>query len=128
MLDEYFLIALDVFTKIPYAEDNKSDLHAWLSLLTTENLTDAERNMRHYPWLEPIYQEIALLRRSPEEVIGMWSEALKILDENSLKYYVEELKDELDKEKMRIQEKDAEIAALKAELEAHKAQQTDQKS
>ena len=128
MLDEYFLIALDVFTKIPYAEDNKSDLHAWLSLLTTENLTDAERNIRHYPWLEPIYQEIALLRRSPEEVIGMWSEALRILDENSLKYYVEELKDELDKEKMRIQEKDAEIAALKAELEAHKAQQTDQKS
>ena len=128
MLDEYFLIALDVFKKIPYAEDNKSDLHAWLSLLTTENLTDAERNMRHYPWLEPIYQEIALLRRSPEEVIGMWSEALRILDENSLKYYVEELKDELDKEKMRIQEKDAEIAALKAELEAHKAQQTDQKS
>ena len=58
----------------------------------------------------------------------MWSEALRILDENSLKYYVEELKDELDKEKMRIQEKDAEIAALKAELEAHKAQQTDQKS
>lgn len=128
MLDEYFLIALDVFKKIPYAEDNKSDLHAWLSLLTTENLTDAERNMRHYPWLEPIYQEIALLRRSPEEVISMWSEALRILDENSLKYYVEELKDELDKEKMRIQEKDAEIAALKAELEAHKAQQTDQKS
>ena len=130
MLDEYFLIALDVFTKIPYAEDNKSDLHAWLSLLTTENLTDAERNIRHYPWLEPIYQEITLLRHSPEEVIGMWSEALRILDENSLKYYVEELKEELDKEKLdkeklrikekdaALNEKDAEIAALKAQLEA----------
>lgn len=120
MLDEYFLIVLDVFKKIPYAEDNKSDLHAWLSLLTTENLTDAERNMRHYPWLEPIYQEIALLRRSPEEVIGMWSEALRILDENSLKYYVEELKEELD-------QKDAEIAALKAQLEAQKVQLAGQK-
>ena len=114
------LIALDVFAKIPYAEDNKSDLQAWLSLLTTENLTDAERNIRHYPWLEPIYQEIALLRRSPEEVIGMWSEALRILDENSLKYYVEELKDELDK-------KNAEIAALKAQLEAQKAKYPVQK-
>ena len=134
MLDEYFLIALDVFAKTPYAEDNKSDLHAWLSLLTTENLTDAERNMRHYPWLEPIYQEIALLRRSPEEVIGMWSEALRILDENSLKYYVEELKDELDKMKVQVQErdaalsekdaalseKDAEIAILKARLAEQK--------
>ncbi len=130
MLDEYFLIALDVFAKIPYAEDNKGDLHAWLSLLTTENLADAERNIARYPWLESIYQEIALLRRNPEEVIGMWSEALRILDENSLKYYVEELKEELDKEKQRAQEmsteydaalkalheKDAEIAALKEQL------------
>lgn len=130
MLDEYFLIALDVFAKIPYAEDNKGDLHAWLSLLTTENLADAERNIARYPWLESIYQEIALLRRNPEEVIGMWSEALRILDENSLKYYVEELKEELDKEKQRTQEmsteydaalkalheKDAEIAALKEQL------------
>lgn len=134
MLDEYFLIALDVFVKIPYAEDNKSDLQAWLSLLTTATLTDAEQNIEHYPWLDPIYQEIALLRRNPEEVIGMWSEALRILDENSLKYYVEELKDELDKTKLQVQErdvalsekdaalseKDAEIAALKAKLEAQK--------
>ncbi len=136
MLDEYFLIALDVFTKIPYSEDNKGTLHAWLSLLTTEDLTDAEQNMKYYPWLEPIYQEIALLRRTPEEVIGMWSEALRILDENSLKYYVEELKEELDKKDAALNEKDAElnenyamlkekdenIDKLKKELEALKAQ------
>ncbi len=122
MLDEYFLIALDVFAKIPYAEDNKGDLHAWLSLLTTENLEDAERNIARYPWLESIYQEIALLRRNPEEVIGMWSEALRILDENSLKYYVEELKEELDKEKLLVQEKDEDINKLKKELEVLKAQ------
>ena len=76
----------------------------------------------------------------------MWSEALRILDENSLKYYVEELKEELDKEKLRVQEmsqaydavlseknialnekdealrvlreKDAEIAVLKEQLES----------
>ena len=71
MLDEYFLIALDVFAKIPYAEGEKGSLHAWLSLLTTEDLADAEQNIEHYPWLEPVYQEIALLRRNPEEVIGM---------------------------------------------------------
>lgn len=80
-----------------------------------------------------------MLRRNPEEVIGMWSEALRILDENSLKYYVEELKEELDREKLRTQEmsaaydtvmsekdealralheKEAEIAALKAQLES----------
>ena len=49
------------------------------------------------------------MRRKPEEVVGMWSEALRILDENSLKYYVEELKEELDKEKLRTQEMSAEL-------------------
>ena len=49
----------------------------------------------------------------------MWSEALRILDENSLKYYVEELdkKDaELSKKDEDLNRKDAEIAALKAQL------------
>ena len=111
-LDEYFLIALDVFTKIPYAEGEKGMLHAWLSLLTTKDLADAEQNMKYYPWLESIYQEIALLRRNPEEVIGMWSEALRILDENSLKYYVEELKEELDKKDAELNENYAALIVL----------------
>ena len=128
LLQEYYLIALDVFQKIPYSEGEKSEQRAWLSLLTTENLEDAERLIEDYPWLKEIYQEIAMLRRKPEEVLGMWSEALRMLDENTLKYYVEELEEKLQQvtkekdEELRKtlrenQEKDAEIAALKKQLE-----------
>ena len=128
LLQEYYLIALDVFQKIPYSEGEKSEQRAWLSLLTTENLEDAERLIEDYPWLKEIYQEIAMLRRKPEEVLGMWSEALRMLDENTLKYYVEELEEKLQqvtKEKdeelrktlLENQKKDEEIAALKKQLE-----------
>ena len=41
LLQEYFLIALDVFRKFPYSED-KNELTSWLSLLVTEELEDAE--------------------------------------------------------------------------------------
>ena len=77
-----------------------------------------------------------MLRRKLEEVLGMWSDALRILDENSMKYYVEELEAKLQQvtkekdeklqqvtkekdEKLRqvTKEKDAEIAALKKQLE-----------
>lgn len=66
-----------------------------------------------------------MLRRKLEEVLGMWSDALRILDENSMKYYVEELEEKLQQvtkekdEKLRqiTKEKDAEIAALKKQLE-----------
>ena len=128
LLQEYYLVALDVFQKIPYPEGEKSEQRAWLSLLTTENLEDAERLIEDYPRLKEIYQEIAMLRRKPEEVLGMWSEALRMLDENTLKYYVEELEEKLQQvtkekdEELRKtlrenREKDAEIAALKKQLE-----------
>ena len=82
-----------------------------------------------------------MLRRKPEEVLGMWSDALRILDENSMKFYVEQLEEKVriieakvtekvtaevtaevtaqkDKEIQKIrQEKDAEIEALKRQIE-----------
>ena len=133
LLQEFCLIALDVFREIPYTEDEKSEQRAWLSLLTTENLEDAEQLIREYPWLEEIYQEIAVLRRKPEEVLGMWSEALRMLDENSLKYYVDELREQVKKaeeEKQKaekekdvlLQERNSALAEKDAEIEALKKQ------
>ncbi len=109
---------------------------AWLSLLVTENLEEAERLIEDYPWLQEIYEEIAMLRHRPEEVLGMFSEALRILDQNTVKYMIEELQKQLEdkdtekaliiKEKdaeikerdAEIKERDAEIAELKRQLEA----------
>ena len=106
---------------------------AWLSLLVTENLEEAERLIQDYPWLQEIYKEIAMLRHRPEEVLGMFSEALRILDQNTVKYMIEELQKQLDEKDVEkaavirekdaekaavIREKDAEIAELKRQLEA----------
>ena len=122
LLQEYCLIALDVFRKIPYPEDEENEQRAWLSFLTTENLEDAERLIRNYPWLEEIYQEIAMLRRKPEEVLAMWSDALRILDENTMKLYVEELEEKLknvlEERDSTILEKNSEIKQKDSEIKA----------
>lgn len=78
-------------------------------MLSTESLEDAEILVREYPWLEEIYKEIAMLRQQPEEVLGMFSEALRILDENTAKFMIEELQ-------KKVEEKDAEISKRDAEL------------
>ena len=98
-----------------------------------EDLKDAETLVKDYPWLEEIYREIAVLRRRPEEVLGMWSDALRILDENTMKLYVEELEEKLQNaletnelEKARGQEmlrqiaeeKEADIRRITAEKDA----------
>ena len=70
-----------------------------------------------------------MLRQKPEEVLGMFSEALKILDRNTVTYMIEELKKELEETKeeakAKMEEKDAaikirdaEIAELKRQLES----------
>lgn len=104
LLQEYCLVALDVFRKFPYTKD-KNEQTGWLSLLVTENLTDAEKYMNDYPWLEEIYREIAMLRHKPEEVLGMFSEALRILEHNTMVYLVEQQQKELEEKDAVISEK-----------------------
>lgn len=115
LLQEFCLVTLDVFRKIPYSE-NRSEQTAWLSLLSTENLSDAEVLVREYPWLEEIYEEIAMLRQRPEEVLGMFSEALRILDENTVKFMIEELQKKVGERDAAIEEKDKEIEVLRKQL------------
>ena len=120
LLQEYFLIALDVFCQNGYTDDKNSDaleteliathnnipetgfatndlsmdsLEGWLSILIAETMADVERVMRRYPWSEPIFREMSAYVNNPEEVILMFSEALKIADRNTVKYMIEELQD-----------------------------------
>lgn len=120
LLQEYFLIALDVFCQNGYTDDKNSDaleteliathknvletdlatddlsmdsLDGWLSILTAETMADVERVIRRYPWSEAIFREMSAYVNRPEEVILMFSEALKIADRNTVKYMIEELQD-----------------------------------
>lgn len=84
-------------------------------LLSTKKLEDAERLIHDYPWMAPIFQEIAALRRRPEEVFDMWSEALLQMDENTLKYQVERMQAE--NEKLKSEKQVFEHSLSKSEAE-----------
>ena len=78
-----------------FATNNLSmdSLGGWLSILTAETMADVECVIRRYPWSEPIFREMSAYVNNPEEVILMFSEALKIADRNTVKYMIEELQD-----------------------------------
>ena len=116
LLQEYCLVALDVFRKKPYSE-NRSKQTAWLSLLTTETIEDAEKLITVYPWLEDIYKEIAMLRQKPEEVLHMFSEALKIMDRNTVHYMIEEQQKELEEQLEKLKEQQKKSEEQQKELE-----------
>ena len=97
LLQEYCLIALDEFRKYPYPKD-RSEQTAWLSLLTTEDIKEAE------------------------ELLDMYSEALRILDRNTVRYMIEEQQKELEQKKEEINQQKAIIKDQQKEIEELKSQ------
>ena len=102
---------------------DRNELNGWLALLSTDNVCKLDELVSDYPYLESIIADMASYLDKPEEVIGMFSDALRILDENTARYMIE-LKDEeiAEKDKLlaekddQLAEKDALIAELMAQL------------
>ena len=75
--------------------------------------------------MESICQDISEYLYRPEEVISMFSKALKKMDENTVNFMIEQMKKALEEKDAALSEKDAalsekdaEIAALQAKLAA----------
>ena len=111
--------------KKPYSE-NRSKQTAWLSFLTTETIEDAEKLITVYPWLEDIYKEIAMLRQKPEEVLHMFSEALKIMDRNTVHYMIEEQQKELEEQLKKLKEQQKKSEEQQKELEEQQKKSEEQ--
>ena len=96
-LQEFYLIALDVFAQSEYAKVKKPKdrLNGWLSFFCTENTEDAVRLCETYPWLSEPYKEMAGFAANPEELMGMFSEMLHELDRNTTRYMVDDMKEKI---------------------------------
>ena len=126
LLQEYCLVCLDVFREFPYAKD-KNEQTAWLSFLLTETVEEAEKLVSEYPWLEEIYRELAMLRRKPEEVLGMFSYALKIMDQNTVKYMIDEQQQVMDEQQKKINEQQQEMDEQRQKINEQQQEMDEQR-
>ena len=110
LLEEFYFISLDVFLRIM---DNRgreakvSELEAWLYFIGSDKVEHIQKVIKSYPWFAKMYEEIGEFRRHPEEAIRMFSDALKILDENTVQYMIDEMKQEIDEKDAMLDEKNA---------------------
>ena len=121
----YCLVCLDVFREFPYAKD-KNEQTAWLSFLLTETVEEAEKLVSEYPWLEEIYRELAMLRRKPEEVLGMFSDALKIMDQNTVKYMIDEQQKKINEQQQEMDEQRQKINEQQQEMDEQRQKMNEQ--
>ena len=115
LLQEYHFIALDIFRKTIYNKGIQDELDAWLVFLSVEEPEQIIELLEKYPKFRPMYEQVYEMCRSTERVMGMFSRELKELDDNTVEFMIDELKEMVDKEKARAEE--AETRAREAEEE-----------
>lgn len=123
-LQEYYLVALDVFQKSEYSKTRNPEdrLTGWLSFFCTQNIDDAEALCQTYPWLSDFYVEMAQFGRKPEEMIGMFSEILREMDRNTIRYMVDDMQAQIETQKLVLAENEKALAdSEKALAENEKA-------
>ena len=100
-------------------EDNKgeetdlTELEAWLYFIGSDRLEHIGKVLASDPKFAEMYREIEIFRLHPEEAIGMFSEALRKLDENTVTYMIEEMKQELEEKDKKLEESTREIERLR---------------
>jgi predicted RNA-binding protein associated with RNAse of E/G family len=93
-LQNLIYISLEIFRRMPHNKNNLSELEAWLYFLASDNPSDILNIVKQYPAFQELYKDIVLFRFQPKEVISMYSEALSIMDRNTVKYMMDEMKAE----------------------------------
>lgn len=119
LLQEYLLVPLDIFLKVPHNELSKLD--AWLYFIASDKIEDIQRVCTAYPEFFELYREVFKFRYHPKELVSMFSEALRILDQNTVQYMIDDLKKQLE-EALRLKDEALKMKdeALNREKESRK--------
>ena len=116
-LHEDIFICLDSFHSIVHnITKSSSNMEAWLTFLSATEPEAISTLIEAFPCFSTIYQEIADFVKNPEELIGMLSEELYIMDKNMERLMVSELKEEAEQAKSELEAARAERDKAVAEL------------
>ena len=147
LLQKYHMISLDTFRKYRYSDIIKGNIEikkcdydedvyekpltdqmlrdrlAFLSLFVTETVDEAIAIQNIFPELSEIFNEMNEYLARPEEVLGMFSEALRILNHNTAVLMVDEyrkkyqeMENNLRKEMKKSQEMQQEMQEMQSNL------------
>ncbi|MBR5126868.1 MAG: PD-(D/E)XK nuclease family transposase [Roseburia sp.] len=112
MLQEYIMIPLDIFHENMDNKIIETPLEAWLTFLSSDSPDRIIELITHFPEFKPMYENLYQMCLNIERVMNMFSEELRILDRNTVKYMIEEQQQEIDRQKEALAEKELQIHNL----------------
>ena len=128
LLQKYLFVTLDNFRSIKHNKSSKmiinNRLEAWLAFMCMDEPDDILSIIEKCPDFKEMYEQIYVICRDLDEVMGMFSKELQELDRNSVELMVDEMQKDLDKtreeleeSKMEIEEKDQQIEKKNQQIE-----------
>lgn len=118
LLQKYIMISLDSYRKIHQNKSIQNLLEGWLTFLSSDNPDDILELISAYPMFEPLYRHIYSVCRNMEDIMGIFSEELAILDRNTVLLTIDEMQEEIDELKKQKEAITSERDALSHEIDA----------
>ena len=112
LLQKYLFVPLDIFREIQHNKHIRIEnrLEAWLAFLSMDEPEAVISIIEKYSDFKAMYGQIYEICRNIEEVMGMFSKELRELDRNTVQLMIDEMQEELNKERQRTEQKDRELA------------------
>ena len=116
MIWNYIFISLDIFRSKMHNKKVTSLLEAWMTFFSTDDPEEIIKLITDFPQFKPMYETLYQMCQNVENVMGFFSEELREMDRNTVRYMIDELQKEVDTQKALLEEKDAVIAENAAVL------------
>ena len=122
LLQKYVFIPLDLFRSNVQNKGIKNKMDAWLAFLSMDDPDIIIRLITEYPEFKAMYQQVYEICRNVEALMGIFSEELRIMDRNTVKYMVDQMQEEIDSQKQKLEQKDNQLHSQKQEISIQKQQ------
>ncbi len=128
LLQKFFFIPLDIFLENQHNKGDTIDnrLDAWLLFFASDEPEDILKLINRYPEFQAMYEQAYQLCRNVEDVMGIFSEELRMLDRNTVQLMIDDMQKMIDTQKETLSQID-ELLSQKNEQLSQKDEQLSQK-
>ena len=116
LLQDYIFISLDIFRSKMHNKKVTTLLEAWMTFFSTDDPEEIIKLITDFPQFKPMYETLYQMCRNVENVMGFFSEELREMDRNTVRYMIDELQKEVDVQNATIAENTAVIAEMNAAI------------
>ena len=127
LLQEFVFVALDIYREKHQNKNIEKRLDGWLTFLISDEPEDIIALIERYPDFKAMYEQIYEICCNIEQVMGMFSKELYELDRNTVRYMIDELQEEYQKQKEKNQKQKEENQRQKEENQRQKEENQRQK-